>query len=1336
MNSKLFLIILLLYVSSSFGQKETSVWYFGQNAGLKFNPDGSVIPLGDGKLKTNEGCASIANSNGDLLLYTDGRTVWDKNHIVMPNGDYFNGTGLLGDISSTQSGIIIPNPGNPNLYYIFTLDEPHHENAAKYPNAFSGNYADIDSGKTPDNDDGLNNGLNYSIVDLSKIGSNGSIGDVISRNNHLVTYDTNPLGQEIKYKCSEKLTAVKDASGSNYWVITQFTDNFYAFKVTASGVNTVPVKSAISPTVLVFGYRRNAIGALKASPNGKKLAAAYDQIDRPSIPFNNYKGSVYLFDFDSSTGSVSNSKLILSDIHGYGVEFSSNSNVLYTSFSASATNQTLAQFDLLSNDIPNSKVILSASFYGAGALQLALNKKIYFCTYELNSLGVINNPDVLGLGCNFDKSGQLLAINTSRVLGLPPFMTSFFDAFFNVENLCHGDATMFKLTSSETITSAMWDFGDGITSTDLNPSHVYASPGTYSVSVTAAAASGTITKTKEIVISAVPTATQPQNILVCDGNNDGFSSFDLTSQNNTILNGQDPALYTVKYFADSANYTNNVAITNPTAYINTAAYQQQNIIAEVSNNSNTSCKSTTTFSIAVFEKPIPEISAAIPDYSVCDNTSAGTDTDALVIFDLTQKATTILKGQSETQFLLSYYKDAALTQNIATPTAYVNLNPTETIYVKMYNKDYPLCFATTSFKIQVFALPVVNQIVDLKQCDDDIDGFSIFNLEEAIPKITNNAANESITFYKTRLDAENSSNPITNPRNYSNQIVSNDVVYVKISNLNGCFRIAKLNLIVSTTQIPLNFSRTFTVCDDAISGTNTDGITAFDFSNVTAEIQSIFPTGQQLDINYYRNLNDALIEQNAITDITNYRNIGYPTTQKIYIRVDSRLNNDCLGLGSHISLNVESMPIIEPIVVTHCDDNQDGIYAFDTSNIDAQLLNGRANITLSYFDANNSPLPSPLPNPFVTNSQTIKVRTTNSSTTACHYDSTIQFVVSDLPEAFPIATSLTSACNDEIDPSQQDGKYAFDTSSFQSTILDNQTGMQVKYFDESNNELSSPLPNPFITNTQNIRVEVINLINTACKAQTIIPFVVHPAPNILLEGDELVCSNLPTFTKVINAGILDNTPITAYTYTWSLNGTTIPDENNYELTVNTKGTYTVEVTNSQGCSKTRTILVNASDIAVINDVDTVELSDSNSITVSVRGNGDYVYALDDEFGIYQDENNFTNVSAGIHSVFVKDRNGCGVVVKEVAVLGIPNFFTPNHDGYNDTWNIKGVNPSFNAKTKIQIFDRYGKLIKQISPTGTGWDGTFNGNSMPASDYWYSVQLENGKVMKGHFALKR
>jgi gliding motility-associated-like protein len=373
----------------------------------------------------------------------------------------------------------------------------------------------------------------------------------------------------------------------------------------------------------------------------------------------------------------------------------------------------------------------------------------------------------------------------------------------------------------------------------------------------------------------------------------------------------------------------------------------------------------------------------------------------------------------------------------------------------------------------------------------------------------------------------------------------------------------------------------------------------------------------------------------------------------------------------------------------------------------------------------------------VTTSQTLKVVVTNNTPKRCSFDTTIQFVIDNLPEAFAVSSNLTTICDDEADPSLQDGKYAFDTSTFEKTILGGQTGMMIKYFDGNNNPLPNPLPNPFVTATQNIKVEVINPINTICTASVSLPFIVNPVPKIALTGDELVCSNLPSFTKDLDAGLLDSSSTTNYTYVWSFNGNTIAGETNYTLTVNTAGLYTVVVTTNEGCSRTRTFTVVASDKANITDVKIVDLAESNSITVSVASSlGDYVYALDDEYGSYQTDNVFTNVSAGIHTVYVKDLNGCGITPKELAVLGIPNFFTPNNDGKNDYWNIKGVNASFNANTIIYIFDRYGKLVKQISPQTPGWDGTFNGQQMPASDYWYSIQLEDSRVLKGHFALKR
>ncbi|MGQ7946098.1 T9SS type B sorting domain-containing protein [Flavobacterium sp. WC2509] len=1275
------LFIILFFSLGSYAQKETSIWYFGKKAGLKFQPDGSVVALTDGQLDTLEGCATLADSNGNLLFYTDGITIWNKNHQMMQNG-----TGLLGHSSATQSATIVPKPGSSNSFYVFTLD------ALCNPNGFR-----------------------YSIVDISLDGGLGAV--------------TTEKNIKVYAPSDEKLSIVKHANKIDYWVVTHGCGNniFYSYLLSSQGLSAIPVTSNVGTVESSFDY----MGNMKISPDGSKLAICRQQ--------NNFE----LFNFDSATGLISNPIVLRTPIgnqlYTYGVEFSPNSNILYLTVHGNYLDQnSIIQYNLNSNDIAGSAFTILTPGIIPYALQLGINGKIYiaatiYIAGQGSKLSVINNPNFLGSACDLNVNTVDLAGRICQ-LGLPPFVSSFFfKSEIEATNLCLTQSTQFKLNTDHIITSITWDFGDGNTSNDLNPTHTYANTGTYSVSVTAISAADTTTETRKIIISPIPTATQPQNILACDDNNDGLNSFDLTTQNSAILNGQDPTVYDIKYFASAVDYANKIAISSPNNYTNKVPYQQETIIAEVFNKANGECNSTTTFTIDVFDTPKP--STTISNLTICDNSSAGTDTDGKVVFDLTQKETSILNGQSAAQFLLSYYKDAGLTQPILTPAAYLNQNPTETIYVKVANKDNVNCSAITSFKIDVLALPVIANVVDLKQCDDNIDGFSVFNLEEAISKITVNAAIETIAFFKTALDAQNNTNPILNSTSYTNQTVSADQVFVRVTNTNGCFRIAQLNLIVSTTQIPLAFNKHFIQCDDAVLGNNTDGITSFDFSSVTNQILSIFPVGQQFDITYYQNLVDALAEKNAITDISNYRNTSSPNTQNIYIRVDSKLNNDCLGLGSHITLTVEPIPIIQSMIQNHCNVNQNGKYAFDTSTIQANLLNGLTNVTVSYFDQNNNSLSSPLPNPFLTGSQTLKVVVTNNTPTACSFNTTLQFIVADIPQAFPIAPSLTTVCDNEADPILQDGKYAFDTSGFQTTILGGQTGMGVNYFDSNNNSLPSPLPNPFITNTQTVKAEVFNPINSTCSATTVIPFVVNPVPDILITGNELVCSDLPTFTKVINARLLDETQKNNFTYSWTLDGNPILGETNYDLTVNKKGIYKVLITNTQGCSRTRTITVNASDKATIK-IDIVDLSSDNSITVLATGAGDYVFSLDNENDDYQTNNTFTNVSAGIHTVYIKDLNGCGIVPKEVAVLGIPNYFTPNQDGYNDTWNLKGVNPILNAKTIIRIFDRYGKLIKQINPMEDGWDGTYIGQQMPASDYWYSIQLEDGRVFKGHFALKR
>lgn len=181
------LILALCTACLSFAQNEASFWYFGNNAGLQFNTqDNSVTAITNGQIDTLEGCTSISDTDGNLLFYSDGQTVWNRNHQIMSNGDYSAGTGLLGDPSSTSSGLIVPKPNDPNKYYLFTVDEPHHDNASAYPNQFTGVYDQ--GGSVPLQDDGFNNGFNYSLIDMTLNGGMGDV-DAVEKNVHLVTYN-------------------------------------------------------------------------------------------------------------------------------------------------------------------------------------------------------------------------------------------------------------------------------------------------------------------------------------------------------------------------------------------------------------------------------------------------------------------------------------------------------------------------------------------------------------------------------------------------------------------------------------------------------------------------------------------------------------------------------------------------------------------------------------------------------------------------------------------------------------------------------------------------------------------------------------------------------------------------------------------------------------------------------------------------------------------------------------------------------------------------------------------------------------------------------------------
>ncbi len=477
-NNLFFIIFFSFFFSGVYAQKESNNWYFGENAGIEFST-GVPLILNNSAMYTWHGCSTISDTAGNLLFYTDGEVVYNRNHQQMPNG-----SGLLGGYG-TQNSVVVPYPDNPGLYYIFTVGV--EENYPPYPCV----------------------GLYYSIANMALDGGRGDL-EPFFKNMPLPSSD----------KATYKITAVRHQNNRDVWVIVRNlsapANEYQCYLITPAGINSIPVRS---PCITYVNATNSGAGRgqMKVSPDGKLIFASIS-----GLPCNEI-GS-----FNASTGEINiwftfYPNIINSEI--CGVEFSQDTRFLYLTTYYTSNYSRLLQYDV--SLLPDESSFLSSMkkiAEPAGVardLQMGPDGKIYVARYNKEYLGVINSPGAEGIACGYDTLGVYLGGRKSRN-GLPQFIQSYF-LRFSFEGSCAGEPFQFTPNFNPQPDSIHWNFGDpasGATnfSNETDPQHLFSQGGIFTVTAFVRYPEGrTETATREVIVNDLPAPYPGNDTIVCKG---------------------------------------------------------------------------------------------------------------------------------------------------------------------------------------------------------------------------------------------------------------------------------------------------------------------------------------------------------------------------------------------------------------------------------------------------------------------------------------------------------------------------------------------------------------------------------------------------------------------------------------------------------------------------------------------------------------------------------------------------------------------------------------------------------------------------------------------------
>lgn len=830
-----------------------------------------------------------------------------------------------------------------------------------------------------------------------------------------------------------------------------------------------------------------------------------------------------------------------------------------------------------------------------------------------------------------------------------------------------------------------------------------------------------------IVIYESPQVTISDNQTICE--NDTYQITSVIPNNANLTN------VTYQWYKDGNVIAGATSSTYTVSLANQNAGTTASYVLEVTEQAL--CK-TASNAVSITINAKPRLNTAPVVLQQCDYISP--NNDGIAIMDLAQAYNSITNGT--TGLTLSYFLDPALTQPVTTPNLFTNTTPfAQTIYVTGIDPTQtPICtsnVATINLVINPTSVAAYSDMASV--CPQLNTNYGLVDFDSQRTIIKNRffpTINVEIAFYINETDASIEQNELTN----SSQIpVGVSTIYTRIETNNNCDGIGtfKVEVYSSPAQnaiTPINACQTEVILlankdSDILTGQN--------------------PTVSATYFNTFDNARDNVssINKNSPLALT----VG---TKVIFVRLFDTATQ-CFSIVN-FNLNVFANPtLVTPDPITICGNTT---VDFNLDSRISQITSGNANYQVSFYATvadMTANTPIAVTNPYNSASKTIYIKVIDASNNGCSSTTSLVLKVVGSPGS-TTNPDILQACDDS-------GFYSFDLTQRQAQMAGTTplNTIQFKYYTDETNALNNsnatiPTPSAFTNTTrdyQKIYVRMNSTVNSnsesgeACFRILELELFVRPFPaNNLQTQPYRICIDIRN--NVINPAFIDAQLSEAdYDFTWyngfdANSSNVISSQTASTFSTSVPGNYSVKITNTTNTALCSTIVNFTAKnsfipFSIIGDpAEQITFESNSAVTAIVTPQSpDFQYMIDDNG--WQDSNVFHNIKEGIHILKVRNRYGCGEISTRIVVVDYPKYFTPNGDGYNDTWNIGG-RTSLDI-SNIYIFDRYGKILTDLRVNGIGWDGMYNGHPLPADDYWFKIIYQKDgakKEFKSHFALKR